>query len=286
MDIERVIANLPIYAAGGKPSQDTLRAYKRTGMYFINWLSQHGRNPDAPTEQDAAEYVAELYAANMKRDGVNQRIAGGRAFYRVASKIGEYTGENPFEKIHGRISNPEDATTEFFTPDELKEIYTKCETERERAIFLLMAIEGLRTIEVVRMQIKDYDRKNQRLRVHGKGDHDAWIYPSELTQDTLSNYIGTRVFGNVFVNDIDGSPLTREGVKYIVNRMLRRAGLKKRGASCHALRHSCGTNLYAVTKDLRLVQETLRHHSPQVTARYTHITNRRNVTNALTEGLI
>lgn len=46
------------------------------------------------------------------------------------------------------------------------------------------------------------------------------------------------------------------------------------GLSCHVFRHSCGTNLYAETKDLRLVQDTLRHRDPKVTARYAHLTGR------------
>ena len=43
---------------------------------------------------------------------------------------------------------------------------------------------------------------------------------------------------------------------------------------CHVFRHSCGTNLYAATKDLRVVQETLRQRDPKVTARYAHVQQR------------
>lgn len=286
MNTAIVLEKLPVYTAGGKPSPDTIRAYRRTGMFFINWLIQHGKDPDTANDQDAHEYVAELYATGLQRDSVNQRIAGARAFFTTADAIGEFSGKNPFTNIHGRLSNPEDATTHYFTNEEVKKIFNTCQTDRERALILVMAIEGLRTIEVTRLEIQDYDKKNGRLRVHGKGDHDAWIYPCELTQTTLLQYIGSRSRGSVFINDIDGSPLSRQGVKYIVNGILRRAGMKKRGVSCHALRHSCGTNLYAATKDIRLVQETLRHQSPQVTARYAHVTNRKNATSIIADSLI
>ena len=52
------------------------------------------------------------------------------------------------------------------------------------------------------------------------------------------------------------------------------AGVKYPGHACHTLRHSCGTNLYRETKDLRVVQETLRHSSPEMTARYSHVDER------------
>ena len=60
----------------------------------------------------------------------------------------------------------------------------------------------------------------------------------------------------------------------VMNEALKLAGLKKAGASCHVLRHSCGTNLYANTKDLRLVQETLRQRNPAIAARYAHVQDR------------
>jgi len=57
------------------------------------------------------------------------------------------------------------------------------------------------------------------------------------------------------------------------DRALECAGVKYPGHSCHTLRHSCGTNLYRSTKDIRLVQKTLRHASPDMTARYAHVSD-------------
>ena len=52
-------------------------------------------------------------------------------------------------------------------------------------------------------------------------------------------------------------------------------------------RHSCGTNLYQETKDLRVVQETLRQRSPKVTAKYAHVHDRmeRRYTRGITPGV-
>lgn len=281
MNFIKVIEQMPVYIAGGKPSKDTINAYRRNARLFINWLINHDRNLDAASNNDARQFVHDCYQQNLSSETVNQRIAAGRAFFKTAIAISEFKSDNPFDDIKGRVNPVADETTKFFTQEEIQKIFDTCETDRERALILLMAIEGLRTIEIERMKLADYDPTHGRIKIHGKGDRTAYIYPSDKTQEILQNYIGNRTAGAMFINDVDNSGLSREGIKWIVNRILRKAKLKKKGVSCHALRHSCGTNLYQATKDIRLVQETLRHQSPKVTARYTHITNRKNATNII-----
>lgn len=281
MNTDAVIYKMPQYTSGGNASPDTSRAYNRNARFFINWMNARSRDVEKTTGEDAREFVYDCYQQGSKRDTVNQRIAGARAFFKTAIAIGEFIGDNPFDAVKGKLSNPDAAETKYFTQEEVQKIYDTCQTTRDRAIILLMAVEGIRTIEITRLKIKDCDFTNARVLIHGKGEHDDYIYPSEKTLSVLSELIGTATTGEVFRNELDGSPLTRDGVRYIVNTILRRAGLKKKGNSCHALRHSCGTNLYAATKDIRLVQETLRHQSPTVTARYAHVVNRKNATEVI-----
>ena len=81
--------------------------------------------------------------------------------------------------------------------------------------------------------------------------------------------------------------ITRVGIRYVINKALTDAGLKQPGYACHLFRHSCGTNLYQETKDLRVVQETLRQRSPKVTAKYAHVHDRmeRRYTRGITPGM-
>ena len=73
--------------------------------------------------------------------------------------------------------------------------------------------------------------------------------------------------------------ISRNGIRSIMNKTLNACNLKNPGCTCHIFRHSCGTNLYQETKDLRLVQEVLRHRDPKITARYAHVADR------LTKGI-
>ena len=284
MDVKKVLEQMPAYIGSGKISVDTLKAYRRCSRYFVNWLFNHDRDIDKATENDARAYVYECYQSGLDTQTVNQRIASCRCFFRTAIAIGEFVPENPFAGVKGMVNEVVPEDTKYYTAEEVKTIYNACQTDRERGIILLMAIEGLRTVEILRMQVKDWDFANGRVKVHGKGGYETYAYPSAKTLETIQRYIGTRTNGGVFLNDLDNAALSREGIRYIVNQVLIRCKLKRRGNSCHALRHSCGTNLYQATKDLRLVQETLRHKTPLVTSRYTHI-SKKNATDIIANEL-
>jgi hypothetical protein len=68
--------------------------------------------------------------------------------------------------------------------------------------------------------------------------------------------------------------ISRNGIRSIMNKVLTACDLKHPGYSCHVFQRSCDTNLYHETKDLRLVQDVLRHRDPKITARYAHAADR------------
>ena len=73
---------------------------------------------------------------------------------------------------------------------------------------------------------------------------------------------------NVLLGD-EGIALDKFLVSKRAARLLKLAGLN--GHSTHDLRHTYATELYRVTKDLRLVQRQLGHSSPNTTAIYAHL---------------
>lgn len=45
----------------------------------------------------------------------------------------------------------------------------------------------------------------------------------------------------------------------LMDRLFLRAGIAKKGRDCHSLRHTCDALLYQATRDVKIVQKTLRH---------------------------
>lgn len=74
----------------------------------------------------------------------------------------------------------------------------------------------------------------------------------------------------VFVNHL-GDPLTTNGVRYILEKLIQESGLTLK-IHPHMLRHTFATHLLNNGADMRTVQELLGHVSLSSTQIYTHVT--------------
>ncbi len=287
--VNDIIELLPLYIAKGNPSDDTIKAYREHITAFAAWCDVNKLDIFGLGEESALDYVRGLYNNRLSCNTVAIKLAAIKAFYSVAVRRGVALA-NPFDSIKARVSVHDDSEFNFYTLSELKQLVSyiksnsldECNELRNLALIMLMGVEGLRGVEVCRLNEDDIDFGSGVVYVRGKG-HDGYVYPCSDTLETLENYFASRPcvsddFGiPAFVtcrNNVNNR-LTRSGLRWIINNLLTGAGLKRKGSACHSLRHSCGTNLYLQTKDLRLVQETLRQKSPSVAARYAHIVERR-----------
>lgn len=293
-----VMEKLPIYIAGGKPTADTIMHYETEIENFLIWCSTNSYNPLTDiNEEKAFEYFGFLENAKYSAASISLKICAARTFYFVANRLNIFNLSNPFQYIQPKKATYDDADFNYFTTEELTEICNsiieraEVTAQRDLAMVMLMSVEGLRTVEVHRMCDEDIDWDRKKILVHGKGK-DAYIFPCEDTFEVLKAYIEDRPTP---VNDSQGTPtfigyskkffgarISRNGIRWSINHILEAVNMKTKGNSCHTLRHSCGTNLYTETKDLRVVQETLRHSDPETSARYAHVverqTNRRTST--------
>ncbi len=280
---------LPRYIAGGSPSEDTLKHYNTEIDNFLNWCTDNGYNPlEDVEEQEAFQYLDYLSKAEYSAASINLKICAARTFYFVAIRL-KITRFNPFENVKPKKPAYDDTDFDYFTLEELKEICNSITSrndptaKRDLAIFMLMSVEGLRTVEIHRLNDSDISFEKGSIFIHGKGK-DSYIYPCKDSMDILKNYIDNRPspsadeFGTpTFIGysaKFFGQRISRNGIRWSINHILLAVDKKKKGSSCHTLRHSCGTNLYTETKDLRLVQETLRHTDPKTASRYAHIIDR------------
>jgi len=90
----------------------------------------------------------------------------------------------------------------------------------------------------------------------------------------LSDQDGTPVFDSLSKGDKEMCRITRTGLSKWMDELLLKAGIVKKGRACHALRHTCGALLYQATRDVKVVQETLRHVSIGMAAKYSHVEDR------------
>lgn len=158
---------------------------------------------------------------------------------------------------------------------------------RDRSIVVLMALHGLRRVEVVRLSFSDIIEEPDgvfALRVLGKGDKYRVVKLRADTTELLKRYISAlRRSGIKPLSDAYGEPLfvglrkgkgkrlTLQQVNNIVDEAMREAGIKRQGLSCHSLRHAFGT-LAATKRGVPIpdLAAYLGHSNIATTSLYAH----------------
>ena len=123
------------------------------------------------------------------------------------------------------------------------------------------------------------------------GGFDSYV----VTGPVITNYIQKRgpvkpeenglhpLFVEVTKAGTPQNRLTRRGITKMVSLYFMAAGITKpvskdagptRQRNCHSMRHTCGTDIYKGTGDLKLVQETLGHATIEMAAKYSHVDKR------------
>ena len=158
--------------------------------------------------------------------------------------------------------------------------------ERDRMIFELLYGCGMRNSELVGIDMKDIQWKNDAILVRGKGRKQRYVPLGDEAAAAMRAYLAGRearlraagkgalaAEGPLVVNaGMRGAcRLTTRSVGRIVKRIAMGGGLAS-DVHPHTLRHAFGTHLLEEGADLRAIQEMLGHERLSTTQRYTHLT--------------
>jgi integrase/recombinase XerC len=153
---------------------------------------------------------------------------------------------------------------------------------RDRAILETLYTAGLRVAELAGLNVEDWDRDADILRVVGKGRKERIAPVGRYAAQALSRWLEVRSADPaapalqqkaMFLNK-RGRRLTTRSVGRLLEKYIRQAGLDKL-TTPHTLRHSFATHLLDGGADLRSVQELLGHKSLTTTQIYTHVSTKR-----------
>lgn len=148
---------------------------------------------------------------------------------------------------------------------------------RTLLIVLLMLQEGLRRIEVSRLNVEDVDFAERTMRVRSKGGAGAVVDCLPITDETwraLTAYLAAEPHnhGPLLRNRVRAhGRLSASTISELVRRAMVDAGVKKPGdmsRTPHSCRHTAAHDLLERTRDVRAVQQALRHRSVRSTEVY------------------
>jgi integrase len=161
------------------------------------------------------------------------------------------------------------------TEDEARRLVAATSHDRRlRLVVLLMLQEGLRRIEISRLNVEDIDFAERSMILRGKGGQGGYTDSLPITDETwaaLTSYLEEEGHAN--------GPLIRNRVRkhgrtspQTVSELVREAmyasGVKPRGdhlRTPHSCRHTTAHAVLKKTGDIRKVQKVMRHRSIRTT---------------------
>ena len=170
----------------------------------------------------------------------------------------------------------------YISPEEVERVLSGCDRSaatgrRDYAILLVLARLGLRSGEVVALQLDDLRWRTGEVIVHGKGlVQDRLPLPADVGE-AIAEYLqnarppGHR-YRNVFLRcRAPYQPFSGSAVTTIVSRALKRAGLSPALRGAYLLRHSLATAMVRRGASFSEVGQVLRHRWPDTTGIYAKV---------------
>jgi len=223
--------------------------------------------------------VAGLFGFRSMRDATaTDPMPRGPAARRTAT--GERTGllghlARPRPRSRLRVREPR-RLPRGLQPAEARALLASFRTERDRSIAGLMLFSGLRSAEVLGLQVRDVDIGAGWVRVVGKGDKERRVPLDPDVGGLIGAYLlaerpetGSAALFVVAKGPHRGRPLSPAGLRRVFRYHRERSGVA--AGHPHALRHTFGTALAEAGVDLAVLQALMGHDHVDSAAAYIHL---------------
>ena len=249
-------------------AESTRRAYAADLRGFADWLERRGCALDDVDVRVLVDFASELGRARhgLAPATIARKVAAVRSFLRFT---------------FGPTRVP-DAALAPKRPQRLPEAPRQAEIEailegvagegalalRNRALLELVYSAGLRSAEVVGLDLGDVDFEQEHVRVRGKGGKERVVPLGEEASHLVARYLR------------DARPELAAGANDALflsarGRRLDTSTVRRVLPHPHRLRHSFATHLLEGGADLRTIQELLGHASLSTTQVYSHVDAKR-----------
>jgi site-specific recombinase XerD len=266
-------------------AERTRRAYGVDLGQLAEWAEGCGLEPSELTPRDLRRWAGVLSERGAGKSTVARKLAAVRTFYGLLLERGEVEA-NPADLVGS--PKPDSYLPRVLKPGEVAQLLERIPASapldlRDRAMFELAYSAGLRSEEIVNLDLDSIDPDGEEVRVEGKGGktrvvpcgEPAWR-ALEASRPRVRPELAPRTGGNeraLFLSR-NGRRLSTSDVRRRLRVQVRRAALQA-GVSPHTLRHSFATHLLEGGADLRAIQELLGHSSISTTQTYTRVESKR-----------
>lgn len=280
-------------------SPDTVRSYAFDLVTMYRWLDQEKIHIRDLTQRDLLDFVSDQRKSDASPKSINHRLVVIGLMYRYLTGrvIPAGAGASlpaPYYKGRGRdrdlglhrIKNPRHRNLQVKTPRTLVEPLTAEQARlligsfkryRDISIAYLMLLCGLRSREVLTLDVRDVSFDHGRLCVSGKGNKERVLPLPTLLITCLRSYLRlerpsvcrtSRLFV-VLKGKRRGLPMTVSGMRSLFR--YRRRNEKLKNANPHRLRHTFGTDMARSGVRLPILQKMMGHADSKTTLQYINL---------------
>lgn len=260
----------------------TQKTYDKAVQNFVGYLKSNGIAQ--PQREDVIGYRDRLLADGYKVSSVRLYLTIVKKFFRWLSSRSIYPNVADGVKLPAMPSDEHarDALTLEESKAAILSFKGSSEKDlRDKAIMALMLNCGLRSIEIVRLDVGDIEKRRGQwfIKVHGKaraGKTDS-VQISSALKKLIDDYLsvraevkkGTPLFVST-ANRNRGARLETQSVSRLAKKVFAKIGIESDRVTCHSCRHSAATLMLQAGVPIRQVQRVLRHRSAVTTEIYSH----------------
>ena len=260
----------------------TQKTYDKAIQNFVGYLKSNGIAQ--PKREDVISYRDWLLADGYKVSSVRLYMTICKKFFRWLSSRSLYP--NVADGVKLPAMPQDEHARDALTLEESKAAIFSFKgndekTLRDKCIMSLMIGAGLRSIEIVRLDVGDIEKRRGQwfIKIHGKGragkTDSVQISPAlkKIIDDYLSVRAGVKKGAPLFVSTANRNREARlqtQSVSRLAKKVFAKIGIESDRVTCHSCRHSAATLMLQAGVPIRQVQKILRHRSATTTEIYSH----------------
>lgn len=238
------------------------------------------------TPQDVSRGIA-------RREAITLSGKSRKNIHIALSSLWTWAVENGFTPHHimRRVPRPKAETRAInpFTREDMIAILGACEfytyarngkvikaqrttALRDKAIVKTLLDTGLRVSELCQARVCDFDARNHKLKVMGKGSKERILHLDVRTTQAIWHYLTTRETqpgDPLFANYKNSEFLTRRNLLTVLSRIGKTAGVEN--VHPHRFRHTFAINFLRNGGNIYALQEMLGHASLEMCKRYLNL---------------
>lgn len=280
-------------------SRKTVRAYAYDLLVLYRWLSKSKKLFKQLRQTELFDFIAWDRKRGANPRSINRRLSVYRHFYRfafgkdmplgvrVSSPSAYFAGPGRDhylgiwkarrrDRLSLRVRTPR-TIVEPLSQADVNQFFRTLTRFRDLSIVLLLLLCGLRSSEVLSLDLEDVDFLNERIRILGKGNRERILPFPERLKDPLQSYIrlerprqskSNKLF-LILQGPKRGSPMTTTGFRSLFRH--RRIAWSIPKANPHRWRHTFACDLARSGVRLPVLQRILGHANGTTTLQYIHL---------------